>query len=317
MDSKTTSRASEYTEKTLNRNLFCFALMKSAPLIMQETLYNGGLYNGAVNDNSSSDPDNEEDVFRADRLTQSYTSLSEAQGISLGFIKAYAAVSNLDKITAASDDPQNTFLMMTSQAAHNYSMLQEPDYIPLVKVDNTAYDTDMTERYTIDGVTMRMEGLNQICSYHVNAASLIALGKWFDYLRELGVYDNTRIIIVADHGADFEQFDRVHDETGVDLDLFMPLLLVKDFDRTGFTVSDELMTNADTPSLAVSGIIDDPQNPFTGNDLDSYEKESPLKVFYTEDITIDDNHGNVFLPGKWFELEGDPYSVSSWKYIGE
>ena len=317
MDSKTTSRASEYTEKTLNRNLFCFALMKSAPLIMQETLYNGGIYNGAVNDNSSSDPDNEEDVFRADRLTQSYTSLSEAQGISLGFIKAYAAVSNLDKITAASDDPQNTFLMMTSQAAHNYSMLQEPDYIPLVKVDNTAYDTDMTERYTIDGVTMRMEGLNQICSYHVNAASLIALGKWFDYLRELGVYDNTRIIIVADHGADFEQFDRVHDETGVDLDLFMPLLLVKDFDRTGFTVSDELMTNADTPSLAVSGIIDDPQNPFTGNDLDSYEKESPLKVFYTEDITIDDNHGNVFLPGKWFELEGDPYSVSSWKYIGE
>ena len=175
----------------------------------------------------------------------------------------------------------------------------------------------MTERYTIDGVTMRMDGLNQVCSYHVNAASLIALGKWFDYLRELGVYDNTRIIIVADHGADFEQFDRVHDETGVDLDLFMPLLLVKDFDRTGFTVSDELMTNADTPSLAVSGIIDDPKNPFTGNALDSYEKESPLKVFYTEDITIDDNHGNVFLPGKWFELEGDPYSVSSWKYIGE
>ena len=206
--------------------------------------------------------------------------------------------------------------MMTSESAHNYCMLQEPDYKPSVYVDNTAYDVDMINRYTIDGVTMRMEDLNQVCSYHVNVASLIALGKWFDYLREMGVYDNTRIIIVSDHGAKYEQFNRVH-ESGVDMDLFMPLLLVKDFNQTGFKVSKDLMTNADTPSLAVRGIIDSPSNPFTGNALDGHEKTSPLKVFYSKYIETSENHGNTFLPGKWFELKGNPYSVSSWKYLGE
>ena len=315
LDSNATANASEYMDKTLNRNLFCFALMKSSPLFLQETLYDGGLYN-RVSKNASSVQNNNSDFFRADRLTQSYTSLSKAQGISLGFIKAYTAVSNLNKITAITDDSQNTFLMMTSQSAHNYSMLQEPDYIPSVTVDNTAYDVNMTERYTIDGVTMRMEEINQVCSYHVNVASLIALGKWFDYLREMGVYDNTRIIIVSDHGAKFQQFNRVH-ETGVDLDLFLPLLLVKDFNDTGFKVSKDLMTNADTPALATSGVLKSPVNPFTGNPIDGHEKKGPLKVFYSENIYVESNCGNVFLPGKWYELNGNPYSISSWKYLGE
>lgn len=311
LDDQTTSRASDYMEKTLNRNLFCFALMKSAPLFIQETLYDGGLYNGVIKDNSGNS-----EVFGANRLTQTYKSLSKAQGVTLGFLKAYTGISNLDKMTVINNDSQNTFLMMTSQSAHNYSMLQEPDYTPSVNVDNTAYDVNMVERYTIDGVTMRMEEINQVCSYHVNVASLMALGKWFDHLREMGVYDNTRIIIVADHGAKFKQFNRIH-ETGVDMDLFMPLLLVKDFNQTGFKISKELMTNADTPSLAVNEIINDPVNPFTGNPIDGHEKNGPLKTFHSEEIQITTNCGNVYLPGKWFELKGNPYSVSSWKYLGE
>ena len=316
LDGQATSKASEYMEKTLNRNLLCFALMKSAPLLLQESMYNDGLYNKVIEKRKSSDKNSDLDVFKTDSLTQTCISLSKAQGVSLAFLRAYAPVNNLDKITNVSDDSQNTFLMMTSKSAHNYCMLQEPDYTPSVHVDNTAYDVNMIERYTIDGVTMRMDDINQINSYHVNAASLMALGKWFDYLREMGVYDNTRIIIVSDHGARYEQFNRVH-ETGVDMDLFMPLLLVKEFNQTGFKSSNDLMTNADTPALAVRDIIDNPINPFSGNKIDAHEKKGPLKVFFSDYINIEENHGNVYLPGKWFELQGNPYNIGSWKYLGE
>ena len=42
----------------------------------------------------------------------------------------------------------------------------------------------------------------QLAHYHANAAALLRLGEWFDWMREQGVYDNTRIIIVSDHGRD-------------------------------------------------------------------------------------------------------------------
>ena len=33
-------------------------------------------------------------------------------------------------------------------------------------------------------------------------AMLLAVGRYCDFLRENGVYDNTRIIVVSDHGSD-------------------------------------------------------------------------------------------------------------------
>lgn len=38
-------------------------------------------------------------------------------------------------------------------------------------------------------------------------AAMLRLGEWFDYLREEGVYDNTRIILVSDHGYRLEQIE--------------------------------------------------------------------------------------------------------------
>ena len=91
---------------------------------------------------------------------------------------------------------------MSNDATHSPCLLQEPDYTPSDSVDNSAYDTDMVSRYTVDGKTMQMTTEDQVTHYHVNISSFAVLGDWFDYLRENGVYDNTRIILVADHGRD-------------------------------------------------------------------------------------------------------------------
>ena len=97
----------------------------------------------------------------------------------------------------------------------------------------------------------------------------------------------------------------------------MPLLMVKDFDATGFTVSDDFMTNGDTPALAMADIIDDPVNPFTQKPINSQLKEGRQLIFCSYDWIADEGSGNTFSPGPWYTVEGDPHDPSNWEYAGE
>jgi hypothetical protein len=75
------------------------------------------------------------------------------------------------------------------------------------------------------------------------------------------VYDNTKIIIVSDHGNSFDT--DMFENTG--MQSYNPLLMVKPFNARGpLALSQEFMTNADTPSIAVEGVIANPVNPHLG-----------------------------------------------------
>jgi hypothetical protein len=93
--------------------------------------------------------------------------------------------------------------------------------------------------------------------------------------------------------------------------------MVKDFNAKGFTVSEDFMTNADTPTLATKGIIKDPVNPFTGNPIDSKMKTGPQKVFVSDNYLTSENNGYTFIKDSWFTVSGDPHDYKSWKYFGE
>ena len=286
-----------------NRNFFCFSIMKIAPVFIQETLYDEGVYN-------------ESSAMEKGSFVQSIDGLSKSTGYDMDFINAYSVLTALPDITEIKDGEENTFLLMTNDSSHSECLLQEPDYVPEVNVDNTAYDVDMVSRYTLDGTTMQMTTEKQVTHYHVNIASYIALGEWFDYLRENGVYDNTRIIIVSDHGKDLGQFGITCN--GEDMESFMPVLMVKDFGATGFTVSEEFMTNGDTPSLAISGLIDNPVNPFTHNPITSDPKNGEQTVFYSPIYDTKINNGNTFLPGSWYIFKGgDVHDPDNWEYKGD
>ena len=59
------------------------------------------------------------------------------------------------------------------------------------------------------------------------------LGKWFDYMRESGVYDNTRIILSVGPWKDLNQDNSFKLADGTDKALYYPLLMVKDFGSKG------------------------------------------------------------------------------------
>ena len=289
------------------RNFFCFGVMKAMPLIMQETLYNEGKYN-------ASDRDQEELVY-AGQVTNG---LSYAEGINELFMKSYNVLKALPHITSFEEN-KGSFIIITNDLTHEPMLLQEPNYTPEMIVDNSMYYANSTERFTLDGVTLKMENEKQVSHYQTNMAAIIVLGEWLDYLRENDVYDNTRIIIVSDHGRNVAQIEGLYDEESLlDYEFFMPLLLVKDFDAKEFSVSDEFMTNADVPTLATQGIFDRPINPFTGKEMtnkDKYEHEQYVFESYEYDISV--NNGNVFLPGRWLSVRDNVWDKTNWSVLQE
>jgi YidC/Oxa1 family membrane protein insertase len=286
------------------RNFFCYSIMKSSPLLFQDFLYDSGKYNRTE----------ESDQY----TTQVAQDHSNGQGIDLTFMNSYNVLKNLPQMTEIKDQDHGSFMMMDNDTTHAQVLLQEPEYEPQTVVNNTEYDAANTERFTVNGRTMAMDDLSQYQTYEINMAAMIQLGNWFDYLKENGVYDNTRIILVADHGFPLGQFDELDFTNMVgtheDMESYTPLLMVKDFNAKEFNTSDAFMTNGDVPSLATEGTVEEAVNPFTGEELDSDEKtEHPQYIISSYDWQTTVNNGNVFFPANWYSLTDNVWDINNWK----
>lgn len=289
------------------RNFFVYSIMKTMPLALQEAIYEWGNYNYAETIEGK-------DVYS----TQELKGMSLAEGVDNLFYNCYSVLENLPFMSHIEEERENTFLMLANNTAHNPTLLQLPEYTPQKEVDNSAYSYG-AESYTVDGITLKFENTNQMTSYHVNMAALVQLGEWFDYLRENDIYDNTRIILVSDHTWIVRQIDELdYDNGSLDVGLYFPLLMVKDFGAEEFTTSSEFMTNADVPLMAVDGLIENPVNPFTGNVLDDSIKDEPIQYIINSRIwDVNENSGNTFLPSSWLTVIDNIWDMSQWGHIPE
>lgn len=289
------------------RNFFSYSIMKTVPLATQKFIYNGGSYNHMMS---------EREAFGDDY--QATQSASVATGFYSVFMNTYNVLARLSQLTSVTEEDGNTFLMMTNDTTHEPVLLKEPEYIPTFYVDNTAYDAAHGDRFTQNGRTLAMDTALQMSHYHANMAAMLRLAEWFDYLRENGVYDNTRIILVSDHGRHLAQLeDMVIDlpYTNVDKEFYLPLLMVKDFDSHGFTTSEEFMTDADVPTLAMAGMVENPVNPFTGKKINSDEKLAHEQfITLSRDYNVTENNGNTFLPSYWASVKGNPWEEDNWTF---
>ena len=293
-----------------NRNFFCFSFMKSMPLALQPAIYNGGRYNAITSLESG-------EVAGA----QTITSMSTATGANPTFEDAYNTLTSLSSITRITEEETNTYLFMVNDTPHDPILLQAPNYEPSGIVDNTEYDASHADRFKIGDDELKIETTEHMAHYHANMASLIQLGKWFDFMRENGVYDNTRIILVADHGRDLGQFDELlHDnkDPAKDAQLYNPLLMVKDFGSQEFTTSDEFMTNADVPTLSLEGLIESPVNPFTNKEINSDAKTARKQhVIVSMDWNIAEHPENTYLPARWATVSDNIFDKNNWTFYDE
>lgn len=296
-----------------HRNFFCFGIMKSMPTLVQSFIYDNGTYNRLQSNESS-----------VEYGGQERTDLSHATGLDSIFMNPYNVLTNMANMTKISSDKKNTFLFLSNDTTHDPMLLQTPDYVPSATVDNDEYDKAHADRFTVDGVTLKMETQYQMIHYHANMAALLRIGEWLDYLRDNNVYDNTKIILVADHGSqninhiDGFWLDEYEDELTTINDLrnteaYYPLLMVKEIGSREFTTSNEFMTNADVPTLATNGLIEDPVNPFTGKPINSDEKTAHDQfICISRSFDVTSHKGNSFNDSYWASVKDDIYDPENW-----
>jgi YidC/Oxa1 family membrane protein insertase len=211
-------------------------------------------------------------------------------------LNGYAVLDYLPRLTGIIGDNVNTALIMTNNTTHEGSLLQAPEYVPSITI------TDY-------GKTR----FAQEAAYHINAAAINRLAKWFDFLKKENMYDNTRIILVSDHGPESNFI--IKSELPVNVDQFNPLLMVKDFDSSGELKTDmTFMSNADVPYLALNGMIDNPKNPFTGSEISTKRKEKPLYIAVSGSIHIDSDDTSQFRlnPKRDYYVHDSIFDSKNW-----
>lgn len=287
-----------------HRNFFCFSVMKSLPLFAQYGIYDGGDYHHAFNSAYSG---------------YSSTSMTTSMGYYNNFMQPFEVLRGLDIMGEITEEKSDNFFFLYNDATHEPMMMQEPEFVPAETVDNTAYEAANPDRFTLNGRKLNIDTEEKLTHYQVNAAVLVQLGKWFDYLRENGVYDNTKIILVSDHGYYLNQTDELIIKNGGysnDMSNYFPLFLVKDFNSSdGFKISDEFMTNADVPVLATNGTIENPVNPFTGKLITSDEKTAHDQfVMLSREWNIKKNNGNTFTASRWASVTNNIWDKDDWRF---
>jgi len=224
----------------------------------------------------------------------------------LKFIDNYSVLEYLKDITEV-NNKKNCFNLMINETVH------EPEILDIFKISDLVDSSTDMENYVPpfkDKYTAK--------HFYSMIGSLKKLNDWFSFLKENNIYNNTKIIIVSDHGRDVDDptlrflvnNKKIHNKYG----FFHPLLMVKDFDEEGaFQVSDEFMTNADTPSIATAH-LGNVLNPFTGErifkenrkDLITivttlnwkWEKNGKYKFNYTDEDIIQVKE-NIFIKENW------------------
>ncbi|MBR4630658.1 MAG: YidC/Oxa1 family membrane protein insertase [Treponema sp.] len=203
----------------------------------------------------------------------------------------------------------NTLTMIDNLATHEPTLLQWPDYTPVEKVTQV-------------GITK----WSRNPQYNTQAGTLRCYAAFFDWLKENNLYDNTRIIIVSDHGTSIETGK--FDNSGMPFpkEYVTASLIVKDFnDRTpsydGIHLNKDMtfMTNADTPALAVEGIIENAKNPFSGFPYALSDTEKPQYVKICKPLsesTRNRLHTRLKIPNDaWWTVKNDIFKNENWEKI--
>lgn len=220
------------------------------------------------------------------------------------FLDWYVPLYYLPQITSF-DSEQNSFVMMANEATHFSGSISS---LGIIDKERLSYsDSD---------------------NYANCAAALLAVGKWLDFLKENDCWENTRIIIVADHGISDSLAAQLFGEEsrldGYAKNRLHPILLEKDFDSRGdVSVNMKFMTNADVPFLACDGIVANPVNPYTGNPIDDATRLKQDGVLVTTDgisnpdksrskyvFTVEKNswvsvRENIFDPKDWVKEQNE------------
>jgi hypothetical protein len=209
----------------------------------------------------------------------------------------YAMLDVLPEVSNAGVE-NNTLKYITSQIAHYPWRLDEATCMPVER--NSAYTV----------------GKDRVIREHVSneRCGLLALARWFDWMKSAGVYDNTQIILVSDHdGNDSARFGKEFDDLRPDNMPWKPdaLLLVKQRSSRGALRADaHPMSSADIVPLVcgVGGACPDGLYPDPLAD-----RESPRVRTHSAGLASIRRHAKNHFRTRDYRVTGSMFERNNWK----
>ncbi len=223
------------------KDMIKFSLFRAAPVILREFIYDKGRWNK--------------------------TNYNSRTALGKEFIHGYSQLEYLPELSNFNAE-KSQYIAIVNETPHYPAILFPPHYKPEIKNKKRIkdfFDSDLLKNVELE-------------QYAVNATSIVRVGEFLDELRKNGVYDNTKIIIVSDHGNPTKTRFFAGTKHPKSRAKYNPLLLVKDFNSRGeLKISNDFMSNADTPYLATSH-LNDVVNPFTKKPIVKHDKSNGFYV---------------------------------------
>jgi hypothetical protein len=267
----------------LYNNLIRFSIFKTMPLFVRCFIYDDGDWLGT---------------------TRLHINKNLKDALTNAVINAYTLIDMLPELTSITNTG-NTYTAIYAPLPHEPALLQFPDYT----LSNTVTDQG-NGRFADDS------------RYHVNMASFLLLEKFFRFLKDSGAYDNTRIILVSDHGRGSGKYENnISLPDGSTLQSYNPLLMVKDFyseseGNDAVITDNSFMTNADTVFFALKDILQNPVNPFTNQRLQT-KKENGVAIVTIGALSSYRHTKYQYNIGKnqWLYVHDDIFDPANWEKV--
>jgi hypothetical protein len=213
----------------------------------------------------------------------------------------YIALDILPDITEINEETYYSYTALTNNLTHDPHL---PGHIPSIKITNNG-----------NGF------LSDEIPYYSNVSAFVLLGKWLDYFKDNNVYDNTRIIIVSDHGVaiNSKMADNILLPNGDHLEYLAALLFVKDFDSKGIlSINDSFMTNADVPLIALDGVVENPVNPWTGKIIENKKDDGIIltsTIFWFVPDLLTNGYSFNIKPDEWLHVHTNIFDPENWSKV--
>lgn len=181
--------------------------------------------------------------------------------------------------------------------------------------------TPRRERLTLAPAEVRSRGHASLFSLQHSIAArcaLLAVADYMDFLRSTGVYANTRIVVVSDHGivGPVEDASTRAVAGGTQGNMYVrtrSVLLVKEAGAGGpLRISEEFMPNAEVPRIVcedIGGCV----NPYlNGREIAAHGRDDPFHVSLVPWQFSLQRH-DAFVIRSQLALKGrDPYDANGW-----
>ncbi|MDR1995200.1 sulfatase-like hydrolase/transferase [Azonexus sp.] len=215
---------------------------------------------------------------------------------------------SLDSLADLSDTSatRNTFTFLANELTRA-TLFVKPDCLPEA--------SQSTEDPAIKALVTHYGAAETAAIYQTTGCAVQALGRYMEWMKEKGIYDNTMIVIVSDHGWTSKNplLKNVKDQTR--FSMFQSFLMVKPFATANRPLreSKEFISSANVPGMLcdlLGGCLDQA----TGKTIRHMPLTDPVTLFETPWQPSGQN-SDTYVVDAMYQVSGDITNSDSWQYL--